>query len=183
MIAGIWFIVSCKYAPNGVFIKLQTERQVDLLGNSRASESGITLFHLHDRIDHFSGWSFGARLLSTRSRIEITILALSERSVKFQQSRGFDNNAQSSDTPGIQKDGQEPKLDTVLGSQVGGTSPGPVMNNQLLSQKEIFRNDCSASTRPDQLRQGSEQVEQQVSSAFHAVKSNIPEPKLQPTTV
>lgn len=101
MIAGIWFIVSCKYTPNGVFIKLQTERQVDLLGNSRSSKSGITLFHLHDRIDHLSGWSFVARLISTRGRIQITILALFERSVKFQQSRGFDNDAQSSDTPGL----------------------------------------------------------------------------------
>jgi len=48
------------------------------------------------------------------------------------------------------------------------------MNNQLLPQKEIFRDNRSSSTGPDQFSQGSEQVKQHVNSAFHADQNNIP---------
>ncbi len=60
--------------------------------------------------------------------------------------------------PAVQKEGQESKLEPFLGSQVGGSLSGPVMNNQLLSQQEILRDQRSTSTRPYQLSQGCEQV-------------------------
>ena len=59
---------------------------------------------------------------------------------------------------------------TVLVGQIGGPVSTPAMGGQLLPEKEVFRDDRSASTRLDRLSQGGEQVKQQPNSAFHAAE-------------
>ena len=46
--------MSREYAPYGVFIKLQTKCQVDLLGDTGTSVSRVAAFHLDYGIDDFS---------------------------------------------------------------------------------------------------------------------------------
>ena len=50
-----------EYPANSVFIQVQSERQVDLLGDAGAAESRIALLHLYDGFDDFSGSSFWTR--------------------------------------------------------------------------------------------------------------------------
>ena len=52
--------------------------------------------------------------------------------MELQQRRGFDNDGQSSNTPGIQKEGQESEQGAILDNQVGGPLSGPAMDAQLL---------------------------------------------------
>jgi hypothetical protein len=48
--------------PNNVFVDLNVERQGDLLGDSGTAPAGITLLHVHDRMDEFCTRSFRAGL-------------------------------------------------------------------------------------------------------------------------
>ena len=54
-----------EYPANSVLIQVQSERQVDLLGNAGTTVSWIALLHLYDGIDDFFTGSFGTGLPAT----------------------------------------------------------------------------------------------------------------------
>ena len=64
MVARIWFVMNREYPANSVFIQVQSERQVDLLGDAGTAISWIAPFHLNDGINDFSGWSLWTWLLT-----------------------------------------------------------------------------------------------------------------------
>ena len=64
MVARVWFVVNREYASNSVFIQVQSERQVDLLGDAGTAISWIAPFHRNDGINDFSGWTLWTSLLT-----------------------------------------------------------------------------------------------------------------------
>ena len=64
-VTGIWFVVNRQNMTNGVFVQVQSERQIDLLRYSRAAVARIELFHFYDRFDDFFGWSLWSRSPAT----------------------------------------------------------------------------------------------------------------------
>jgi hypothetical protein len=51
MVAGIWPVVDSKNTSNGVFIQVQSKRQVDLLSDARATEPRVASLHFYNGID------------------------------------------------------------------------------------------------------------------------------------
>jgi len=52
-LTGIWFVVDSQCTPDGVLIQVEAESEIDLLCDSRAALSGITLLHFNDGFDDF----------------------------------------------------------------------------------------------------------------------------------
>ena len=50
-------------SARNIFVEFQTKGQVDLLGDAGPPVSRITVFHLDNGIDNFSGWSLWAWLV------------------------------------------------------------------------------------------------------------------------
>lgn len=63
MVARIWLVMNIEYPANSVFIQVQSERKVDLLGDAGTAISWIALLHRNDGINDFSGWSLWPSLL------------------------------------------------------------------------------------------------------------------------
>lgn len=53
MVSRSWFVMRRKYASNDILIQVQSECQIDLLGNTRAAISRVALFHFYDGVDYF----------------------------------------------------------------------------------------------------------------------------------
>ena len=91
-VVRIWFVMSREYTTDSVLIQIQSERQVDLLGDARATVSRITSFHLNDGSNDFSGWPFWAWLLAATRRLEQAILSFLQRIVEREQGRRLDDD-------------------------------------------------------------------------------------------
>ena len=92
MVARIWFVMNREYTTNSVLIQVQSERQVDLLGNAGAAVSRVALLHFHDGINDFFGWTYWAWFASTAWGIQLSVLTFLHSSVKPEQGRWLDNN-------------------------------------------------------------------------------------------
>ena len=57
-----WAVVFGEYAPDDVFIDIHSERLVDLLGESGAAETGITLFQCNNDTNQIIRGAFRTRL-------------------------------------------------------------------------------------------------------------------------
>ena len=64
MVARIWLVMKREYPANSVFIQVQSERKIDLLGDAGTAISWITPFHRNDGINEFSGWTLWTSLLT-----------------------------------------------------------------------------------------------------------------------
>ena len=62
MISRIWFVMRREYASNDVLIQVQSECQIELLGDTRAAISRVALFHFHDGINDLFAGSLWTRL-------------------------------------------------------------------------------------------------------------------------
>ena len=57
-----WAVVFGKHASDHVFIDIDSERLVDLLGDSGAAEAGITLFQFNNNTNEIIRGAFRSRL-------------------------------------------------------------------------------------------------------------------------
>jgi len=53
LVARAWFVMCCEHSANGVFVQVQPESHVDLLGNAWTAKARVTLLHFDDRFDDF----------------------------------------------------------------------------------------------------------------------------------
>ena len=74
MVAGIWPVVDSKNTSNGVFIQVQSKRQVDLLSDARATEPRVASLHFYNGIDDLLAWALRAWLESAAGGIQVSIL-------------------------------------------------------------------------------------------------------------
>ena len=58
----LWTVVLGEHTSDNVFIDVESERFVDLLCDSRASESWIALLQFDDSLDELLRWAPGAWL-------------------------------------------------------------------------------------------------------------------------
>jgi hypothetical protein len=61
-----------------IFINVSPEGSIDLLGNPRATELGVTLFQFNYGLDEFGGGTLWTGLAFAARRIQISVLPLLE---------------------------------------------------------------------------------------------------------
>ena len=85
--------MNSQYAPDGVFIQVKPERQVDLLGDAGTSISRVALLHFYDGFNDVSGWPLWPWLPSPKRRIQQPVLSFLECIVKMEQGRWLDDDS------------------------------------------------------------------------------------------
>jgi len=97
-------VVGSKNASDGVFVQVQPESQVDLLGNAWTAKTRVTLLHFHNRFDNFFSGSPGTGLPPASSgRIQQSILPFPQCVVESQQGGWLDDDCCSGYPAGSQK--------------------------------------------------------------------------------
>ena len=109
LLAGIWFVVNGQYAPDGVFIQVESESQIDLLGNARTAISGISLFHSNNGLDDFFGGPFGPGFLPPRGEYRRRYFRFFSALWKWSRVEGLMMIADLSSRRGFRKSDRKPR--------------------------------------------------------------------------
>jgi hypothetical protein len=85
--------VFSKDTSHNIFIDTGSERLIDLLRDPWATEAWIASFQFDDGLDEFGGRSLWSWFSFAVSRISLSVLALPEQAVEFQQRRRLENHS------------------------------------------------------------------------------------------
>ena len=166
-ITGINGVVGSQYPADDVLIDLNAKDSGNGQSDARAAKAGVALFDLDDGSDQCLRRSFGARLSVTSRTKQESVLAVYQGAVEFQDGRRFEDNGGLSQSLRCDEKGQPTEEDSVGSFQVGCLLPGAGHDNELLPEHEVFCHDGLNSTRPQELSDQNEQVNQQQGSSRH----------------
>jgi hypothetical protein len=130
-----------KDPPNDVLINIDAKRESNLLGNSPATPTGITAFHLNDSIDKFAGWAFRAPSPSVFGRKEHAVLPLNQHLVETQQSGWLQNDSRFENSCRSHQKGAQTGDNSIGNAQIGSPLSAAVQDQKLMSNQHGFRND------------------------------------------